>query len=97
MYKRLLSLVNMFIYVERAHLCQKIYCKLLEVTPETMDIQTYTEDGREDTRWVFPLASITGVATEGPDIDRLALKVKWAQSPDEKSTSAAASDAEALS
>lgn len=83
MYKRLLSLVNNFIYLERAHLGQKIHCKLIEVTQDTIEIQTYTQEGKEDTRWILPLASVTGVAVQSPDIDRLALKVKWAQSPDD--------------
>jgi hypothetical protein len=84
MYKRLLSLVNNFIHVERAHLSQNIYCMLLNVTPETMEIQTFSKEGLEESRWILPLGSVTGVATHSAEIDRLALTVKYAQSPDEK-------------
>jgi hypothetical protein len=84
MYKRLLSLVNNFIHVERAHLSQNIYCMLLNVTPETMEIQTFSKEGLEESRWILPMGSVTGVATHSAEIDRLALTVKYAQSPDEK-------------
>jgi sugar lactone lactonase YvrE len=98
MYKRLLSLVNNFVHVERAHLGQTIHCQLLNVTPETIEIQTYDKDGKEDTRWILPMGSVTGVATQSADIDRLALTVKYAQSPDdrlsdEKASSSVGSDA----
>lgn len=82
MYKRLLSLVNNFVHVERAHLAQTIRCKLIDVTAETIEVQTYSREGQEDTRWIIPLTSVTGIATQNPEIDRLALTVKWAQSPD---------------
>ena len=98
MYKRLLSLVNNFVHVERAHLGQTNHCQLLNVTPETIEIQTYDKDGKEDTRWILPMGSVTGVATQSADIDRLALTVKYAQSPDdrlsdEKASSSVESDA----
>lgn len=84
MYKRLLSLVNNFIHVERAHLAQNIYCMLLNVTPETVEVQTFCKQGLEEARWILPLGSVTGVATHSAEIDRLALTVKYAQSPDDK-------------
>ncbi|MBY0406036.1 MAG: hypothetical protein K2X66_19185 [Cyanobacteria bacterium] len=92
MYKRLLSLVNKFIYLERAHLHQSMYCQLIEVTAETIEVQNFTKDGLEDTRWIFPLGSVTGIATQSADLARLALTVKWAQSSDETPQAAVTSD-----
>jgi hypothetical protein len=59
MYKKLLPLVNRFVYLRQGYFNRYYEGKLLEVTPDTLTIQAYDDQGRPEAEWVMTLSTVT--------------------------------------
>ncbi|MFN8615080.1 MAG: hypothetical protein U0003_04125 [Vampirovibrionales bacterium] len=56
--------------------------QLIEVETECLQLQTFQSDGTPAAVWTLRLDTITDFMTETRQLELLALKVKWASSPD---------------
>ena len=79
MYKKILPLVNRFIYLRQGYFNRFYEGKILEVTPDTLTLQAYDEQGRLDSQWVIALPTITEFMTGDRDLDELNMKVSMAK------------------
>jgi hypothetical protein len=79
MYKKILPLVNRFIYLRQGYFSRFYEGKILEVTPDTLTLQAYDEQGRMDSQWVIALPTITEFMTGDRDLDELNMKVSMAK------------------
>lgn len=88
LYRKLLPLVNRFVMLRQGGLGQMYVGRLLNVDTESVELQTYQADGTESAQWTINLNTITEFVSKSNQLDMLALKVKWAMSPEknEKST-----------
>lgn len=75
MYKKLLPLLNRFVYLRQGYFNRYYEGKLLEVTPDTLTIQAYDEQGRPEAEWVITLSTITEFMVGDRDLDELNIKV----------------------
>jgi hypothetical protein len=75
MFKKLLPLVNRFVYLRQGYFNRFYEGKLLEVSPETLTLQSYDEQGNPEAEWVIALSSITEFMTGDRDLDELNIKV----------------------
>lgn len=83
LYRKLLPLVNRFIMLRQGMLSQMYVGRLLEVEAESVQLQTYHSDGSPAAVWTISLNTVTEFVSESRQLDLLALKVKWATSPEE--------------
>jgi len=79
MYKKILPLVNRFIYLRQGYFNRFYEGKILEVTPDTLTLQAYDDQGRLDSQWVIALPTITEFMTGDRDLDELNMKVSMAK------------------
>jgi hypothetical protein len=79
MYKKLLPLVNQFIYLRQGYFSRYYEGKLLEVTPETLTLQAYDDQGNEEASWVIALNTVTEFMTGDRDLDELNMRVSLAK------------------
>jgi hypothetical protein len=79
MYKKLLPLVNRFVYLRQGYFNRFYEGKLLEITPDTLTLQAYDEHGKMDSQWVIALPTITEFMTGDRDLDELNMKVSMAK------------------
>jgi hypothetical protein len=79
MYKKILPFVNRFIYLRQGYFNRFYEGKILEVTPDTLTLQAYDEQGRLDSQWVIALPTITEFMTGDRDLDELNMKVSMAK------------------
>lgn len=79
MYKKILPLVNRFIYLRQGYFNRFYEGKILEVTPDTLTLQAYDEQGKLDSQWVIALPTITEFMTGDRDLDELNMKVSMAK------------------
>jgi hypothetical protein len=79
MYKKILPLVNRFVYLRQGYFNRYYEGKILEVTPDTLTLQAYDEHGRLDSQWVIALPTITEFMTGDRDLDELNMKVSMAK------------------
>lgn len=82
MYRKLLPLLNRFVMLRQGPLGQCYVGRLLGIDPETVEIETYHPDGVRAACWVININTITEFLSESKQLDTLALKVKWANSPE---------------
>jgi hypothetical protein len=75
MYKKLLPLVNRFVYLRQGYFNRYYEGKLLEVTPDTLTIQAYDDQGRPEAEWVMTLSTVTEFMVGDRDLDELNIKV----------------------
>jgi hypothetical protein len=75
MYKKLLPLVNRFVYLRQGYFNRYYEGKLLEVTPDTLTIQAYDDQGRPEAEWVITLSTVTEFMVGDRDLDELNIKV----------------------
>lgn len=75
MYKKLLPLVNQFIYVRQGYFSRFYEGKLVEVTPETLTLKAYDDEGKEEACWVLSLATVTEFMTGDRELDELNMRV----------------------
>jgi hypothetical protein len=79
MQKKLLPLVNQFIYVRQGFFSRYYEGKLVEVTPDTLTLQAYDEEGNEEAVWVMQLSTVTEFMVGDSDLSTLSDKVKMAE------------------
>jgi hypothetical protein len=79
MYKKILPLVNRFVYLRQGYFNRYYEGKILEVTPDTLTLQAYDEQGRLDSQWVIALPTVTEFMTGDRDLDELNMKVSMAK------------------
>jgi|GEM_PF-4563819 len=79
MYKKLLPLVNRFVYLRQGYFNRYYEGKILEVTPDTLTLQAYDEAGRAEAEWVVALSTITEFMVGDRDLDELNMKVCMAK------------------
>jgi Asp-tRNA(Asn)/Glu-tRNA(Gln) amidotransferase C subunit len=94
LYRKLLPLVNRFVMLRQGGLGQMYVGRLLNVDTESVELQTYQADGTESAQWTINLNTITEFVSKSNQLDMLALKVKWALSPEK--TEEATEDLNAL-
>ncbi|MBK8189518.1 MAG: hypothetical protein IPK79_03625 [Vampirovibrionales bacterium] len=82
MYRKLLPLLNRFVMLRQGPLGQCYVGRLLSVEPESVEIETYHPDGSRAACWVILLATVTEFLSDSKQLDTLALRVKWANSPE---------------
>ncbi len=75
MYKKLLPLLNRFVYLRQGYFNRFYEGKLLEVTPETLTLQAYDDQGRPEAEWVITLSTVTEFMVGDRDLDELNMKV----------------------
>lgn len=92
LYRKLLPLVNRFIMLRQGGLGQMYVGRLLNVDAESVELQTYQADGTESAQWTINLNTITEFVSKSNQLDMLALKVKWAISPEDVDTGKSSSD-----
>lgn len=80
MYKKLLALVNSFVYLRQGYFNRYYEGKILDVTPDTLTIQAYKEDGTEDAVWTLSLNTITEFMVGDRELDELKMRVCLAKS-----------------
>lgn len=81
MYKKLLPLVNRFVFISQGYFNRGYEGKVLEVTPETLTIQAFDETGRPEAIWMIAIPTITECMVQARDLDELSLRVAMAQEP----------------
>ena len=79
MYKKLLPLVNRFVYLRQGYFNRYYEGKILEVTPDTLTLQAYDDAGRPEAEWVVALSTITEFMIGDRDLDELNMKVCMAK------------------
>jgi hypothetical protein len=80
MYKKLLPHLNRFIYLRQGYFSRYYEGKIVEVTPETITIQTYDDNGREDSVWTIAMPTITEFMIGDRELDELNMRVCLAKS-----------------
>ncbi|MFM7469652.1 MAG: hypothetical protein ACKO37_09155 [Vampirovibrionales bacterium] len=75
MYKKLLALVNAFVYLRQGYFNRYYEGKILDVTPDTLTIQAYKEDGSPDAVWTLSLNTITEFMVGDRELDELKMRV----------------------
>lgn len=75
MYKKLLALVNAFVYLRQGYFNRYYEGKILDVTPDTLTIQAYKEDGVPDAVWTLSLNTITEFMVGDRELDELKMRV----------------------
>ncbi|MEB3287587.1 MAG: hypothetical protein VKJ04_08800 [Vampirovibrionales bacterium] len=80
LYKKLLPFVNQFVCVRQGPFSRSYVGRLVNIDPESLEIQTYYEDGSEADLWFINLSTITEFSAKSRVLNTLALKVKWASS-----------------
>lgn len=89
MFKKLLPLVNRFVYLRQGYFNRFYEGKLLEVSPETLTLQSYDEHGNTEAEWVIALSTITEFMTGDRDLDELNIKVCLAKTIQQEELDAA--------
>jgi hypothetical protein len=84
MYKKLLALVHHFVHLRQGAFSRWYEGKLVSVDSDCLELQTFHADGRPHEVWTLALDTITEFSTGSTELNALALKVKWAQSPDHR-------------
>lgn len=79
MYKKLLPLVSRFVYLRQGYFNRYYEGKLLEVTPDTVTMQSYDDTGRAEAEWVIGINTITEFMTGDRDLDELNMRVSMAK------------------
>lgn len=82
LFTKLLPLIHRFVMLRQGGLSQMYVGRLLEVDRESVQLQTYHSDGQPAAQWTINLSTITEFVSHSRQLDMLALKVKWAASPD---------------
>ncbi len=95
MYKKLLPYINQFVCVRQGPFSRSYVGRLASVEPETIEVQTYYEDGTEADLWFINLTTITEFSAKSRVLNTLALKVKWASSHQDGEEEATGDDAHA--
>lgn len=79
MYKKLLPFLNRFVYLRQGYFNRYYEGKLLEVTPDTLTMQSYDAHGRPESQWVVALSTITEFMMGDRDLDELNMRVSMAK------------------
>jgi hypothetical protein len=79
MYKKILPLVNRFVYLRQGYFNRYYEGKIIEVTPDTLTLQAYDDQGRVDSQWVIAMPTVTEFMTGDRDLDELNMKVSMAK------------------
>jgi hypothetical protein len=89
MFKKLLPLVNRFVYLRQGYFNRYYEGKLIEVLPETLTIQSYDEQGKPDAEWVIALSTVTEFMVGDRDLDELNMRVCLAKTLQQEELDAA--------
>ena len=79
MYKKLLPFINKYLMIETT-VNNSVICykgQLLEVTPDTFDIQTYGDHGEPEGLYIGLTQTVTSVQTDSRELRELSLKIKF--------------------
>jgi hypothetical protein len=79
MYKKLLPLVNRFVYLRQGYFNRYYEGKLLEVTPDTVTMQSYDDTGKPEAEWIIAITTVTEFMTGDRDLDELNMRVSMAK------------------
>jgi hypothetical protein len=81
MYKKLLGIVNQFVHLRQGAFSRWYEGKIIDVTPDYVDLQTFHANGSPSEVWTLSMDSITELSVGSMELNALSLKVKWAMSP----------------
>jgi hypothetical protein len=79
MYKKLLPLVNHFVYIRQGAFNRYYEGKMIEVLSDCISLQAYDDEGNPEAVWVIGLGTITEFMVGDRDLDELNIRVSMAK------------------
>lgn len=79
MHKKLMALLNKFVYIRQGFFSRYYEGRLVEVTPDSISLQAYDENGQKEALWVIQLNTVTEFMVGDKDLDDLNTKVRLAE------------------